>query len=76
MIFFIFIDHLKNLYLQLNAEDLGLEKSFKIWWHQFYFENISMNYLNMMYNCYKSYIFSPAFHLQSNNFPNSFKKAA
>ena len=42
MTLFIFIDHLKNLYLQENSEDLGPEKSFKIWWHQFYFENISM----------------------------------
>ena len=35
-----FIDQLKNAYLQVHSSRLGPDMTFNIWWIQFYFENI------------------------------------
>ena len=36
----VFVDQLKNAYLQVHSRTLGPDMTFTIWWIQFYFENI------------------------------------
>ena len=36
----VFVDQLKNAYLQVHSSTLGPDMTFNIWWIQFYFENI------------------------------------
>ena len=50
MVLGVFVDQLKNAYLQVQSRSLGPEMTFNIWWIQFYFENIGeilrqMNYM-------------------------------
>ena len=40
MVLGVFVDQFKNAYLQVYSRTLGPDLTFKIWWIQFYFENI------------------------------------
>ena len=40
MVLGVFVDQLKNAFLQVHSKSLGQDMTFNIWWIQFYFENI------------------------------------
>ena len=49
MVLGVFVDQLKNAYLQVQSRSLGPEMTFNIWWTQFYFENIGKILIHVNY---------------------------